>query len=136
VKELLRPYGPTPWALAAALRASLHNSVAPAESLKAAQAVLAIGPGPSLRLESARGLARGGDHAGARAVAMAIARDSNAPDATRADAYDLLIKILANDLDWPTAAIVHREWVALRPADVRAHPWAPMVAARGGARRA
>lgn len=136
VKDLLRPYGQTPWALAAALRASLHKSVARAESLKAARAVLAIGPGPSLRVESARGLARGGDHIGARAVVMAIARDANAPDATRADAYDLLIKILANDLDdWPTAAMVHREWVALRPADVRAHPWAPMVAARGGTRR-
>lgn len=138
VKELLRPYGPTPWALAAALRASLHNSVAPAESLKAAQAVLAIGPGPSLRLESARGACpwrrpcrRQGGGDGHRSRFQ-----RNAPDATRADAYDLLIKILANDLDWPTAAMVHREWVALRPADVRAHPWAPMVAARGGARRA
>lgn len=135
-KELLRPYGQTPWALASALRASLHKGVDRTETLKAARAVLAIGPGPSLRVEAAQGLARGGDHTGARDVLMAIARDANAPEATSADAYDLLIKIVANDLDdWPTAAMVHREWVALRPADARAHPWAPMVATRGGARR-
>ena len=136
VEELLRPYGETPWALASALRASLHGRVDRAESLKAGKAVLAIGPGPSLRVEAAQGLARGGDHAGARAVLMAVARDANAPDAVRADAYDLLMKILVRDLDdWSTAATVHREWVLLRPGDARAHPWAPMVASRGGAAR-
>jgi hypothetical protein len=134
VEELLRPYGRTPWALASALRASLHSSVDRAESLKAGKAVLAIGPGPSLRVEAAQGLARGGDHAGARDVLMAVARDANAPDATRADAYDLLMKPLVRDLDdWSTAATIHREWVLLRPGDARAHPWAPMVATRGGA---
>jgi len=107
-----------------------------AESLKAAKAVLAIGPDPSLRVEAGRGLARGGDAEGARNVLIAVARDTNAPDVVRGDAYELLIKILTNDVeDWTTAAVVYNEWVTLRPADVRAHKWAPTVrTAAGGSR--
>jgi len=70
-----------------------------AESLKAAKAVLAIGPDPSLRVEAGRGLARGGDAEGARNVLIAVARDTNAPDVVRGDAYELLIKILTNDVE-------------------------------------
>jgi hypothetical protein len=131
VEKLLRPYGQTPWALAAALRASLHRRVDRAESLKSAKAVLAIGPGPGLRVEAGRGLARGGDAEGARDVLIAVARDPNAPDVARGDAAELLMKILGNDLeDWTTAAAVYKEWVTLRPADARAHKWAPTVANR------
>lgn len=137
VETLLRPYGQTPWALAVALRASLYPHVDPVESLRAARAVLAIGPGPALRVDASRGLARGGDAEGARAVLMTVARDANAPDVDRADAYELLMKILANELaDWTTAARVYDEWRRLRPADVRAHKWAPTVAKRGAARGA
>ena len=132
VEKLLRPYGQTPWALAAALRASLHQRVDRAESLKAAKALLAIGPAPRLRVEAGRGLARGRDAEGARNVLIAVARDTNAPDVVRGDSYELLMKILANDLeDWTTAGVVYTEWVTLRPADVRAHKWAPSVANRG-----
>ena len=131
VERLLRPYGRTPWALAAALRAAGHANVDRAESHLAAKAVLAIGPGPALRVEAAQGLARGRDPEGARDVLMAVARDTNAPDVVRADAYDLLIKLLANDLlDWGTAKTVYNEWRHLRPADARAHKWAPVIANR------
>jgi hypothetical protein len=137
VERLLRPYGQTPWALAVALRASMHPRVAKVESLKAAKAVLAVGPGPGLRVDAARGLARGGDAEGARDVLIAVARDTNVPDVVRGDAYDLLIQILANGLgDWITAAAVYEEWRTLRPTDVRGHKWAPAVANRSRAARA
>src|SRR5207244_2436223 len=41
VEALLRPYGQTPWALAARLRAALHQRVKPDVAVAAARAVLA-----------------------------------------------------------------------------------------------
>lgn len=131
VARLLRPFGKTPWALAAGLRASLHQRVDPKVALAAAREVLSIGPSHPLRVDAAQGLRRGGDLEGARQTAVAVARDPNAPEAVRGDAFDLAIRIVGADLnDWVAAGELHDEWVKLVPADTRAQSWAPMIANR------
>lgn len=131
VEDLLRPYGKAPWALAARLRASLTPGVERSRSAVAARDVLAVGPSHSVRVEAARGLARGREFADARDVLMAVARDPNAPDAVRGDAYALLIRIVATELDdWDLAGVLHDEWMTLRPGDTRGPAWAPMIANR------
>jgi hypothetical protein len=64
-------------------------------------------------------------------VLIAIARDTNAPEVVRGDANELLMKILANDLeDWAAAKSEYEEWRMLRPADIRGHKWSPGRAAQ------
>jgi hypothetical protein len=131
VDELLRPYGNTPWALAARLRASLAPDVERSHAVSAARDVLAVGPSHSVRVEAARGLARGREVVAAREVLMAVARDPNAPDAARGDAYDLLIRIVGSEMnEWELAGELHGEWMRLRPGDTRGPAWAPMIANR------
>jgi hypothetical protein len=131
VEILLRPYGQTPWALAAGLRAALHQRVDPHVAVACARAVLAIGPSHALRVDAARGLLRGGEVVAAHETLVAVARDPNGPDAVRSDAYDLLMGVVGRQLgEWQAAGDLHDEWVKLRPADTRAQRWAPTIANR------
>jgi hypothetical protein len=131
VERLLQPYGRTPWALAAGLRAALHSRVDPAVAAHAAREVLSIGPGHALRVDAARGLMRGREFTAARETLVGVARDPNAPDAFRGDAFDLSMRLIGFELDdWTAAGELHDEWVKLMPADTRAQSWAPTVANR------
>ena len=131
VVELLQPYGQTPWAQSALLRAALHPSVDPLHAAEAARKVLALGASHELRVEAARALSRARRFEEARDVLVAIARDPNAPEIVRADAYHLLMNVVAKELgDWNVAGDLFDEWVALRPADSRSYSWGPTVANR------
>lgn len=130
-EKLLRPYGDTPWALAAAMRASLHQRVSPEIAVRAAQAVLAIGPSHALRVDAGRAFRRARQFDNARQTLLGVARDPNAPDTVRGDAYDEAIRIVGKELnDWVSADRLHAEWVLVSPADVRMQQWAPTIASR------
>lgn len=131
VEELLRPYGQTPWAVAARLRVALHPKVAPSVAVEMAHAALDLGLGHALQIDAARALSRGGKLREARGVAVRVAHDPNCPEPLRADAFDLLMYIVGRDLDdWQAAGELHDEWTDLAPNDTRAQAWAPRVANR------
>lgn len=131
VARLLQPYGQTPWAQATLLRAALHPSVDAADAADAANRVLALGASHELRVEAARALSRARRFENARDILMAVARDPNAPDIVRADAYYQLMNVVAKELDdWKVAGDLFDEWIKLRPDDSRSYAWAPTVANR------
>jgi hypothetical protein len=131
VAKLLRPYGRTPWAQAALLRAALHPSVDAEAAVQAANDVLASGGSYELRVDAARALCRGRQFARGREVLASVARDPNAPEVTRADAYFQLMHVVGKELgDWAAAGILFDEWVKLRATDTRSHVWAPTIANR------
>jgi hypothetical protein len=131
VEELLRPYGQTPWAVAARLRVALHPEVAPSVAVEMAHAALDLGLGQALQIDAGRALSRGGRFREARRVVVRVAHDPNCPEPLRADAFDLLMRIVGHDLgDWRAAGELHDEWTRLAPGDTRAQAWAPRIANR------
>lgn len=131
VETLLRPYGNTPWAQTALLRAALHPSVDPEAATQAAVKVLAFGGSYEIRVEAARALSRARQFDRAREVLVAVARDPNAPEIVRADAYHQLMYVVGMDIgDWEAAGVLFDEWVRVRPTDGRSHAWAPTISNR------
>jgi hypothetical protein len=97
----------------------------------AAERLLAIGPSHLLRMEAAQAYARGHELGRAREVLISVAREPGAPEAVRADAYDLLVRVVGDDQgEWRFAAELYAEWIALAPADKRIPKWAPRIANR------
>jgi predicted Zn-dependent protease len=130
-EELLRPYGRNPWALSARLRAAMTPNADRDEAAKAAEALLAVGPSHSLRVEAGQGLARSGKLPRAREVLINVARDPGAQEAVRAEAYKTLMSVVGNDLnDWEAAAQLHAEWVQVAPLDPCLSKWAPRIGNR------
>lgn len=73
----------------------------------------------------------GGEIDAARDTLIGVARDANAPNSVRADAYDELLQLVGRELDdWKAAGPLHDEWVRLRPSDTRVQAWAPTIANR------
>jgi hypothetical protein len=131
IEELLRPYGQSPWAVAARLRVALHKTVPPPVALETAHAALELGLGHALQIDAGRALSRGGELREARRVIVRVTHDPNCPEPLRADAFDLLMYVVGRDLgDWQAAGELHDEWTDLAPDDTRAHAWAPRIANR------
>jgi hypothetical protein len=127
---LLQPYVEAPWADHARLQiALLRGEIADLRAL--ADAFLARGAVQEDCVQCAAALVVAGDHARARDILSLTARDSATAPATRADAYSMLVPLLAERMnEWDEAARFHREWTELRPRDDRASAWAPRIANR------
>lgn len=129
-EQVLEPYS-EPWALAVKVRIALRRGAPQEAAIAAAEELLAVGPSHLWRVEAGRAFARGREFGRAREVLIGVAREPGAPQMVRADAYELLMEVVGNELgDWKIAAELHAEWVRLRPADPRLPRWAPRVASR------
>lgn len=127
--EVLIPYGEEPWVLASRLRLAVNSKAPREEAAKAAEALLAIGPSHSVRVEAGLGFARSGEFERARRELISVARDVGAPGRARADAYAALMHVVGNDLgNWDLAFVLHGEWVQVAPTDDRSPQWAPRIA--------
>jgi hypothetical protein len=83
------------------------------------------------RLQCAVALGLAGETDRARDTLLFVALDKATPPATRADAYAMLVPLVAEQRgDWKEAARLHAEWIELRPGDDRASAWAPRIANR------
>ena len=114
------------WTLPARLRIALRwgkTSVL----RKAADDLMAEGPGQGLKLECGRAYGTVGDLARAREVLADVARDETAPDMMRTDACRLLVMTAMRQNDWKAAHRFHEDWVKLRPGDTRASMVAPTI---------
>jgi len=129
-EQVLEPYS-QPWALAVRVRIALRSDAPREAAIAAAEELLAVGPSHLWRVEAGRAFARGRHFDRAREVLIGVAREPGAPQMVRADAYELLMGVVGNDLDgWELAAELHGEWVKLKPADSRLPKWAPRIASR------
>jgi hypothetical protein len=95
-----------------------------------ANALLDLGPAQDVVIEAARAVALTGDRERARQLLIGVAHDQGCPPAIRANAYAHLIPLVADMNDWEEAHKLHQEWIAVRPTDDRAFPWAPRIANR------
>jgi hypothetical protein len=124
---VLAPYEGAAWADAARLAIAIRR-----EDREAARALasdfLRRDAVQEDRVECALGLALGGETERARDLLTIVARDGNTAPAIRADAYSLLVTLIADELnDWDAAEDMHTEWVELRPQDGRASAWFPRI---------
>jgi hypothetical protein len=127
--ELLAPFEGQIWALLTKLRlASMRKDRS--EMTSAANALLDRRPAQDVVVEAAHAITLTGDSERGRRLLLSVAHDQTCPPVSRANAYALLMLVLADARDWDAAHGLHTEWTELRPTDTRAHPWAPMIAAR------
>jgi hypothetical protein len=97
---------------------------------KAADDLMAEGPGQGLKLECGRAYGKTGMLARAREVLADVARDTTAPPMLRTDAYRLLVVTAVRQEDWKAARRFLHDWVKLRPGDTRASVVAPTIYSR------
>lgn len=127
--QLLDAHGHETWALVAKLRlAGMRNDHD--VMAETANALLDLGPAQDVVIEAARAVALTGDRERARQLLIGVAHDQGCPPAIRANAYAHLIPLVADMNDWEEAHKLHQEWIAVRPTDDRAFPWAPRIANR------
>jgi hypothetical protein len=128
--SLFDDYEDRRWTLPARLRIAMRwgrHSVL----RKAADNLMAEGPGQGLKLECARAYGKVGDYTRAREVLADVAGDTSAPAAVRAHAYFLLVATVGPRMDdWKAADRYHKKWVQIRPGDTRASMLAPTIANR------
>lgn len=127
-RALFEAQADAPWALVWLMRLALTYNPGDQATEAAADRVMAIAPSQAIRVECGRAFARSGNLLHAQEVLLGVARDPGAATGTRADAYDLLVRIAGHEENrWDRAHDLLTAWIELTPGDDRANQWRPMV---------
>lgn len=126
--EVLEPHKAHMWAKTARLRIARRHGDRTAV-LQAASDLLDSGPSHDVEVEVGRALAACGEFRDSQRVVIRVARDPNVPGSVRSRAFHLLMNVVGTEQNnWELAQMLHAEWSAVTPADLRLPPWAPHIA--------